>query len=87
VSNGVQANWTHDWSERVRTMASFLHEWQELRGLDRKDTYNNVGLRASYALRRWLRVGAEYRRDARDSTLQGIDYRRNLTLISVEAAI
>ena len=87
VSNALSVSWTHDWSERTRSALTFVHDEQNLRGLNRDDTYQNVGIRTSYALRRWLRIAAEIRHDTRESSLPGIDYKRNLMLVSVESAL
>jgi len=56
-------------------------------GAGRTDTYQGVAFRLSYGIRRWLRTGAEYRHDSRDTTVSSSEYRRNLTFITLEAAL
>lgn len=87
VSDTVALSWAHEWSERTRSSFTYVHDQQALRGFDRDDTYQNIGVRTSYALRRWLRIAVDVRHDRRESTLPGIDYRRNLMLVSVESAL
>jgi hypothetical protein len=87
VSTAFSVNWTHDWDERWRSAVTYVHDLESLRGISREDTYNNAAVRLSYALRRWLRVGAELRHDQRDSSFPGIDYKRNLMLVTLETAL
>ena len=65
-----------------------LHLWSGLTG--RAGSHRHVsprGLKVSYAIRRWLQAGAGYRHDIRDSTNTAADYKRNLTFITLEAAL
>jgi len=87
VTTAAFVNWNHAWSERVRTSLSYNRTHQSFQGLGRTDNVQEVAARASYALRRWLRVGAEFRRDWRDSNLPGFDFTRNLMLLTVESAL
>jgi hypothetical protein len=87
VANRATLGWTHAWSERVQSTAGYTYGKLDERGAERTDTYQNWALRVSYALQRSLRIGAEYRRDTRDSDLAGFGYRRNLTLVTLETAL
>lgn len=87
VNNTASVAWNQLWSYSIRTSAAYLIGQLDQRGLDRKDTYHNFILKASYPLQRVVRIGAEYRRDARDSTLSTFDFTRNLILITLETAL
>ena len=79
--------WTHAWSDRVRSMATYLYGNQEHEGLGRTETLHAIGLRASYGFHRNLRFGAEFRHDSRSSPVPLLDYKRNITLMTVEASL
>jgi hypothetical protein len=87
VNNVATLSWSHLWPRSVRSTASYTLGRVEQEGAGRADTYQGLSLKVSYGIRRWLRTGAEYRHDMRDSTGAGLDYRRNLTFITVEAAL
>jgi len=79
--------WTHAWSDRVRSMATAVYGDQEHEALGRTDTLYAIGLRATYGFHRRLRFGAEFRHDSRSSPVPVLDYRRNITLMTVEASL
>jgi hypothetical protein len=87
VANRATLSWSHAWSERLQSTVGYTYGKLDQHGLERTDTYQNFALKGSYALQRSLRLGAEYRRDSRDSNLDGFNYRRNLTLVTLETAI
>lgn len=87
VATAATLSWSHSWTERTRTSFSYSRTHQDQKGLGRTEIYSEAGVRVSYALRRWLRVGAEIRHDTRDSDLPGFDFTRNLTIFTVESAL
>jgi hypothetical protein len=87
VANRATLSWNHAWSERVQSTAGYTYGKLDQRGLNRTETYQNWAIKTSYALHRALRVGAEYRRDTRESDAAGFAYKRNLTLVTLETAI
>jgi polysaccharide biosynthesis protein VpsM len=87
VNDVATLSWNHDWPRAIRSTAIYTYGQVTQEGLGRTDTYHRAGLKVSYAVRRWLQAGAEYRRDVRDSTNTAADYQRNLTFITLEAAL
>jgi polysaccharide biosynthesis protein VpsM len=87
VNNVGTVTWSHLWPGDLRSTAIYTFGRVEQGGAGRTDTYQGVAFRLSYGIRRWLRTGAEYRHDSRDTTITSSEYRRNLTFITVEAAL
>jgi hypothetical protein len=79
--------WNHQWPRRIRSTATYTYGRVAQQGLNRTDNYQNWGARVSYSLRRSLLVGAELRRDSRESDLTVLDYTRNIMLLTLEAAL
>lgn len=87
VVDVATVTWNHAWFERVRTTVRGLYGQQRHEGVDRTDSYYTISGRVSYALHRRLRVGAEIRHDARSSPDPTFEYKRNLTLLTVESSL
>ena len=87
LTDNVSLLWNHDWSERVRTTALAAHGRDVHEGLNRTDTRDNLGLKASYGFRRWLRLGGEVRHEKRDSNDPTAEYTRNLILFTFDATM
>lgn len=87
LTDNASVVWNHDWSSRVRSTINFVHGRDVHEGLNRTDTRENLGLKANYAFRRWLRAGGEFRHETRDSNVPNIEYKRNLMLLTVDATL
>ncbi len=87
LTDNVSLSWNHDWSSRVRSTLALAQGRDVHEGLNRTDTRENLGLKANYAFRRWLRVGGEFKYEARDSNVPNVDYKRNLMLITLDATL
>jgi hypothetical protein len=87
LTDNVSLLWNHDWSSRVRSTVLFAHGRDVHEGLDRTDTRDNLGLKASYGFRRWLRLGGEVRQEKRDSNVPNVEYKRNLMLFTLDATL
>ncbi len=87
LTDSVSLLWNHDWSSRVRSTALLARARDVHEGIDRSDTRDNLGLKASYAFRRWLRLGGEVRQEKRDSNVPNVDYTRNLMLFTFDATL
>lgn len=87
VNDVFSTDWNHLWARGVRSTLSYVHGRARHEGLGRTDTYHNFAARLSYPIRRSLRVGAELRRDLRDSDAGSLDYTRNLMLVTLESAL
>ncbi len=87
LTDNLTLSWNHDWSSRVRSTLALAHGRDVHEGLNRADTRDNLGLKANYAFRRWLRVGGEFRHETRDSNVPNVDYKRNLMLFTLDATL
>jgi hypothetical protein len=87
VNTVASVLWTHDWPRSLRTTVNYTRGQVRQEGLGRTDTYTTAAVRGSYALRRSLRLGAELRYDQRESDLVNVDYKRNIMLLTLEAAL
>jgi len=87
VNDASTLSWNHQWPRAIRSTAVYTYGRVSQEGLGRTDTYHRAGLKVTYGIRRWLQAGAEYRYDTRDSSNTAADYRRNLTFITLEAAL
>lgn len=85
--DSVALSWNHDWSSRVRSTVLLAHGHDIHKGLNRADTRDDFGLKASYGFRRWLRLGGEFRRETRDSNVPNVDFNRNLMLFTLDATL
>ncbi len=74
--------WTHGWSSVIATDANARFQKDKYQGFPRTDETQIYGLKATYKMRRWLTLGAEYQYTKRDSDLNIYDYDKNLWLIS-----
>jgi hypothetical protein len=85
TTTGLQ--WVHDWSSRITTEASASYMTDTYKGLARTDNTEIYGLKANYKMRRWLSFGGEYTHTFRDSDNNNFDYKRNLFMLFVRAAL
>jgi hypothetical protein len=81
------AVWNHLWPRGIRSTLNYIYGQTRHEGLSRTDTYQTWAARVSYGIRPQVRVGAEVRHEARDSDSSGIDYTRNIILLTLEAAL
>jgi hypothetical protein len=56
-------------------------------GTSREDTTRNAGLKVTYNIQRWLKVGAEYLVSLRNSNDDNFDYKRSQAMIFVAATL
>lgn len=87
VSDQLLVMWNHDWNSRVRSTVTVLEARDDLKELGRTDDRQNLGLKVSYGVRRWLRLGGEVRRESRSSDVPGVDYTKNLVLFTLDASL
>jgi hypothetical protein len=81
------ALWTHQWSSQVSTAASASYMTDVYKGIERKDNWQNFGLKATYSMRRWLNFGADYTYTLRDSNDNNFDFKRNTIMLFVNATL
>lgn len=87
VVDAVSLSWAHAWDDRVRSTVGYVYGRQNHEGASRTDIYHSLDVKASYAFHRRLRIGAQFRHDARLSPDPTLEYRRNLTLVTLETAL
>ena len=83
----TSALWTHDWSSRLATAASAGYSTAAYKGFARTDITQNYGLKATYKMRRWLSFGGDYTYSVRASDDPNFDYKRNVFMLFVDAAL
>ena len=81
------ALWTHQWTSQITTAASASYVTDVYKGIDRKDNWQNYGLKATYSMRRWLNFGADYTYTVRDSNDNNFDFKRNTIMLFVTATL
>jgi len=79
--------WNHDWSSRVRSSLVYGYGRDVHQGLNRTDTRQNAGIKASYGFRRNLRLGGEVRNEERSSNVADVDYKRTVVLFTFEGSL
>jgi hypothetical protein len=79
--------WNHTWSARVRSSVFYAYGRDVHQGIDRTDTRQNFGLKASYGFRRNLRLGGEVRQEERSSNVSSAEYKRSVVLFTVDASL
>ena len=86
-SRSSTLNWRHAWLERLSTDLNYTHTTQDYQNIVRDDTIDAAGLGLTYAMRRWLDVGAGYKYAETDSTFAGESDKRNIFSLSVNASL
>ncbi len=87
ITSQQSLTWNHEWSSRVASALAFDHASDTFRGVTREDKRKNYGVRLSYAVQRWLRLGAEVQRQDRSSSDAQFAYTRNLALVTLEGSL
>lgn len=83
----VSGNWTHQWQERLRSVLSAYYARDKFTPSTRKDTLRNYSARLDYLWRPWLSIGVAYKRSERDSNQTGLNFKRNIYLLDLTAAL
>ncbi|OGA16285.1 MAG: hypothetical protein A3H32_14710 [Betaproteobacteria bacterium RIFCSPLOWO2_02_FULL_63_19] len=87
LASSNTAVWNHKWNSRVSTKAIGSYAIDEYKGLARKDKLPTLGLKATYQMRRWLGIGADYTWTRRDSDVGGADYKKNVLMFFINATL
>ena len=89
-----QVSWAHAWTSRVNSklMGSystdkFKQDTSAPGGTERSDKTYNAGLRLTYDMRRWLKLGADYLHSKRDSNVDGFNYKREQFMLFVSGTL
>ena len=84
------AKWTHEWTDRITTTVAGGYITDEFRGtvpVARSDKTSSLGLGVSYAMQRWLTLGADYTYTQRESNTNTFNYRKNLMMFTAKVAL
>jgi hypothetical protein len=79
--------WTHNWSQRLMSVASLSRADDDFIGGGRNDKTNSVGFKVNYKLTRVWTLGGEVTHTNRDSNQSQYEYKRNLYFLSLGAAL
>jgi len=74
--------WNHQWSGIWSSSVGLGYQHARYEGADRNDNTFLSDLKVTYKFRRWLTFGGEYLYSKRDSSVQNLDYNRNIWLLS-----
>jgi len=83
----TSVRWTHSWSSRLTSEALASYMTDAYQGADRTDNTQKLGLKATYKMRRWLDFGADYALTARSSSNNNFDFKSNVFMLFLNAAL
>ena len=94
INETHQVLWTHAWTSRISSNLSGSFSTDKFNnapitagGPDRKDETQSAGLKVTYLMRRWLKLGADYMHTTRDSNDANFDYKRNQLMFFVSGTL
>jgi hypothetical protein len=80
-------NVAYDLNEQVKFLGNGSQVQEAFVGVTRKDTTNNLGLKAEYKFRSWLIGSAEYTNSVKTSNAANSDFKRNIFAIGLRSAL
>jgi polysaccharide biosynthesis protein VpsM len=95
INETYQVLWTHAWTSQFSSILTGSYSTDKFSnapiaaagGADREDTTKSAGLRLTYSMQRWLKLGAEYLYTVRDSNDNNFDYKRNQLMFFVSGTL
>ncbi len=83
ITDSVDLNWQHKWSERFRTTLTFIYAIDSFDedNTGREDDRLGVGINLVYKIKNWLEVGGSYNYDERESTDNTFDFQKNIASV------
>lgn len=82
--SNILLSWKHDWKERFSTRLDLGYQNSTFEPDPREDNSYQMGVRADYAFRRWLDVGAGFRHQMLDSTDKLFNYDQNIIELTLD---
>ena len=82
--SNVLLNWQHYWRDRFSTRLDLGYQTSTMGPTSREDNTYLMGLRADYAFRRWMNVGAGFRHSTVDSTDDAFGSDQNIVEINLD---
>ena len=83
----TSVRWAHEWTSQISTEALGSYMTDAYQGAARTDNTQKLGLRTTYKMRRWLNFGADYAYTTRSSDDSKFDYKSNVFMLFVNAAL
>jgi hypothetical protein len=87
IDTSVGAKWEHYWKSYFLTRALASYTKSDFQGVTRTDHISRVGIGAYFDIRTWLRLGADFSYDRRNSTDSASDYSRNVILLTIAGTL
>jgi len=87
VDQSYSVNWAHQWSGTLATRAAWVLVDSEYQTSDRQEDVTKVLLAVDYRFSRWLGLSFDYTHQRRESTRDGIDYNKNLYMLTAKFAL
>ncbi len=87
LNTGTNLTWNHKWNQSFTTRAALGLLNTDFGGTTRSDTTTTYALTADYALRRWLTVGVDFARTDNSSNVATSEYKRNVTMLTLNASL
>jgi len=87
-----ELTWSHDWSDRVNTQLFYRYKNDDYEGPTvassvREDSTDTFGMGVGYNAFEWLELKASYYNEDRSSSIDGLDYRRNVVSLGAEVEL
>jgi len=79
--------WEHGWNPRFMSTVSVSRSDDEFGGTTRADKVDSLGLVLKYKLNRNISVGGDFSNSKRDSNLSGLDYTKNIYMLTLGLAM
>lgn len=84
---GTDLVWNHRWTSSVHSRISAGVQVTDFAGTARRDSTANYALTVDYALLRWLKVGVDLARSDNSSNVPSAEYRRNISMFTLNASL
>jgi hypothetical protein len=87
VDTTAGARWEHYWKSYFLTRAYATYVNSDYQGISRTDRVSRVGIGAYFDIRSWLRIGADFSHENRNSNAFGFDFSRNVVILSIAGTL
>ena len=87
VDTTAGARWEHYWKSYFLTRAYATYVNSDYQGISRTDHVSRVGIGAYFDLRSWLRIGADFSHENRNTNVFGFDFSRNVIILSIAGTL
>jgi hypothetical protein len=79
--------WSHQWTRSLQSRLSAGLLSTEYGGTTRKDNTSNYALTVDYAVMRWLKLGIDISSSDNSSSVSTFEYKRNVTMFTLNASL